>query len=90
MEHLNWIDRKYYSLIRRNFEEQLKHEPLKITRNRKPLKRIGPFGATWELRFGPGNRFRVFYMVNTEKKEVIILAIGIKKRERLYIGGEVV
>jgi hypothetical protein len=42
----------------------------------------------WELRFGPGNRFRVFYEVDEKRFEVRILAIGVKDRNRLFIGGE--
>ena len=58
------------------------------TRNRKPLKRPIAFGADWELRLGPDNRFRVFYQVNTESREVRVLAIGVKDRNRLLFGGE--
>jgi hypothetical protein len=58
------------------------------TRNRKPLKRPIAFGADWELRLGPDNRFRVFYQVNAERQEVRILAVGVKDRNRLFIGGE--
>jgi hypothetical protein len=46
------------------------------------------FEGEWELRFGPDNRFRVFYAVDMEHHEVYILAIGIKKGNRLFIGGE--
>jgi mRNA-degrading endonuclease RelE of RelBE toxin-antitoxin system len=46
------------------------------------------FEADWELRFGPKNRFRVFYTVNPERREVYILAIGVKERKRLFIGRE--
>jgi len=46
------------------------------------------FEATWELRFGPGNRFRVFYAVSHERREVQILAIGTKERNRLIVGRE--
>jgi hypothetical protein len=52
------------------------------------LKRPIAFGADWELRLGPGNRFRVFYQVNAEGREVRVLAVGIKERNRLLIGGE--
>ncbi len=44
--------------------------------------------ATWELRFGPDNRFRVFYAIAQELREVYILTIGVKHRNRLVIGGE--
>ena len=60
-KHLRAIEAKYHSLIRAEIEEQLQFEPGKETRNRKPLRQPAPFEATWELRFGPENRFRVLY-----------------------------
>ena len=63
-EHLKAIERKHYGLIRREIEAQLQFEPEAETRNRKPLKRAVAFEAEWELRFGPNNRFRVFYEVD--------------------------
>jgi hypothetical protein len=47
-----------------------------------------PFGASWELRCGPHNRFRVFYDVDVTTQEVQVLAVGVKDRNRLLIGGE--
>ena len=41
-----------------------------------------------EIRFGPNNRFRVFYRVHPSAGEVHILAIGTKVRNRLMVGGE--
>jgi mRNA-degrading endonuclease RelE of RelBE toxin-antitoxin system len=87
-QHLRAIDAKYLSLIRTTIEEQLSFEPENETRNRKPLDRPTELGATWELRFGPTNCFRVFCTVVAEHREVQILAIGIKERNRLIIGGE--
>jgi mRNA-degrading endonuclease RelE of RelBE toxin-antitoxin system len=58
------------------------------TRNRKPLKRPTVLGGDWEIRFGPNNRFRVFYAVNRESSEVYILAIGEKRGNRLLVGGQ--
>jgi mRNA-degrading endonuclease RelE of RelBE toxin-antitoxin system len=87
-EHVAEIDRKYHSLIRRTIEEQLHYEPQVETRNRKPLTRPTIFGTAWELRFGPDNRFRVFYRVDTEVGEVYILAVGVKLKDRLFIGKE--
>ena len=86
--HLKARGKQYYSLIRRVIEEQLSYEPQVETRNRKPLRRPAWFGATWEIRFGPGNRFRVFYQVEEREKEVWVLAIGEKRGNRLIIGGE--
>jgi hypothetical protein len=62
--HLRFIERKYHSLIQSEVEVQLLFEPDVETRNRKPLQRPIVVGADWELRLGPGNRFRVFYQVN--------------------------
>src|SRR5207248_4081805 len=62
--HLAAIEPKYHSLIRTAIEEQLRYEPETATRNRKQLERPIDLGARWELRLGPGNRFRVFYRVD--------------------------
>jgi mRNA-degrading endonuclease RelE of RelBE toxin-antitoxin system len=86
--HLKAIERKYYSLIRTTIEDELQFEPDVETRNRKPLKQPVTFEAEWELRFGPDNRFRVFYDINIESHEVHILAIGVKEGNHLFIGGE--
>jgi hypothetical protein len=65
-------------------DEQLAHEPTVETRNRKPM-RPNPL-APWELRVG---ELRVYYDVEEEPDRlVIILAVGVKDRSRLIIGGE--
>lgn len=86
--HLAAIEAKYQSLIRTTIEEQLRFEPETATRNRKQLERPIDLGARWELRLGPDNRFRVFYRVDAEKRQVRILAIAVKERNRLFISGE--
>ena len=88
LEHLGAIERKHHSLIREKVDDQLTFEPEVITRNSKPLDQSAPFGSTWELRFGPGNRFRVFYETDAEERVVTVLAIGVKHGNRLLIGGE--
>jgi mRNA-degrading endonuclease RelE of RelBE toxin-antitoxin system len=87
-KHLRAIDAKYHALIREKIGEQLRFEPGAETTNRKPLRQPAPFGATWEIRFGPDNRFRVLYDIDQEARAVQIMAIGEKQRERLFIGGE--
>ena len=63
---------------------QMRYEPLQETRNRKQL-RPNPF-APWELRVGS---LRVFYEVDALEPDLVnILAIGIKKGNRLLIAGE--
>jgi len=86
--HLQAIERKYHLLIRRTIKTQLQFEPNVETRNRKPLKRPVELGADWEIRFGPDNRFRVFYSVEQENRQVFILAIGVKRGNRLIIDRE--
>jgi mRNA-degrading endonuclease RelE of RelBE toxin-antitoxin system len=86
--HLRQLEAKYYSLIRDSVNEQLSFEPTTETRNRKPIKRPVLFMATWELRFGPNNRFRVYYDVDLEQSIVSILAIGVKDGNRIVIGGK--
>jgi len=87
-QHFRVIEAKYHSLIRATIQEQLLFEPLAETRNRKPLKQPAALGATWELRCGPNNRFRVLYVVDGESQQVQVLAVGIKEGNRLFIGGE--
>ncbi len=86
--HLARIEPKYHALIRARIEELLSFQPERESRNRKPLSRPSALGAAWELRCGPDNRFRVFYRANREARQVYILAIGRKDRNRLIIGGE--
>lgn len=87
-KHLRAVEAKYHSLIRSEIEEQLQFEPAKETRNRKPLRQPASFEATWEIRFGPDNCFRVLYGIDEEKREVQIQAIGIKEGDRLLVAGE--
>src|SRR3954463_10146460 len=87
-DHLRAIEAKSYSLIRDTITEQLLFEPATETRNRKPLKRPIVFMATWEIRFGPQNHFRIYYDVDLEQVVVTILTIGSKYGNRVVIGGE--
>jgi hypothetical protein len=86
--HLDLIESMYHGLLRRTINEQLTFSPTEETRNRKPLDQPAPFEASWELRCGPDNRFRVFYDVDLASQEVQVLAVGVKDRDRLLIGGE--
>jgi mRNA-degrading endonuclease RelE of RelBE toxin-antitoxin system len=87
-KHLDWIESKYLRLVATRIKEQLSQTPTTETRNRKPLEEPASFGATWELRFGPKNSFRVFYDVSHEEKTVSVLPIGVKEGNRLFIGGQ--
>jgi hypothetical protein len=87
-EHLRAIDVKHRALVRQKIGEQLRFQPNVETRNRKPLKKPAVFGATWEIWFGPDNRFRVLYDFDVDARVVRVLAVGEKDKERLFIGGE--
>ena len=73
LEHLDRIERKHHRVLKDAIAEQLSHSPLAETRNRKPLHQPAPFDATWELRCGPDNRYRVFYDV--VEAEVVVIAV---------------
>ena len=63
---------------------QLRNEPFRETRNRKP-RRPNPL-APWELRVGA---LRIFYEEDAnEVDRVNILAVGIKRGNRLLIAGK--
>ena len=69
--------------------EELLNEPTRETRNKKVLADVEP---PWpfkdplrELRVGD---YRVFYDVDSASQEVHVLAVGVKDRNRLSIGGE--
>lgn len=85
---MTYIDRKYHTAIRQAIWEQLIHTPDIQTTNRKELDQPAPFEATWELRCGINNGFRVLYDINSAEQQVWILAIGMKEGNRLIIGGE--
>ena len=68
-------------LITAGMRAQLLHEPLAVTKNRKPL-RTNPI-ASWELRLGP---FRVFYEV--DDWVVTIIAVGNKEHNQLFVRGK--
>jgi mRNA-degrading endonuclease RelE of RelBE toxin-antitoxin system len=88
LNHLDAIEGKYHRLIRRVVGMYLSRHADVATKNRKPLEEPAPFGATWELRFGPNNRFRCFYDIDSETCTVSILAVGVKVRSRLTVGEE--
>jgi mRNA-degrading endonuclease RelE of RelBE toxin-antitoxin system len=87
-EHMEAIEKKYHSIIREHINQQLLHDPDVETRNRKRLLREVAFAAKWELRFGPDNRFRVFYSIDLVNRVVLIMAVGIKQGSKLFIGGQ--
>ena len=86
--HFSSIERKDHSLILDEIERQLSFEPAVPTRNRKPLRLPNLLNATWELRCGANNRYRVIYDVDLENSLVIVLAVARKLGSTLTIGKE--
>jgi mRNA-degrading endonuclease RelE of RelBE toxin-antitoxin system len=84
VEHLRALSARQRALVFDAVDEQLAHEPAVETRNRKPM-RPNPL-APWELRIG---ELRVYYDVQEEPKQLVtIVAVGLKDRNRIRIGGE--
>src|SRR5260221_12854535 len=80
-EQLSSLTARQRAIIFDTVDEQLIHEPTVETRNRKPM-RPNPI-APWELRIG---NLRVYYDSRDEPETVVtVLAIGIKKRNRVFI-----
>jgi len=82
--HLKGLTARKRRKVFDSIEAQLVHEPLKETRNRK-LLRPNPV-APWELRIGA---IRVFYKVPDDEPDAVrILAVGEKRGNKIFIGGE--
>lgn len=85
-EHLRALTARQQRIVLDTVDRQLLNQPTVETRNRKPM-RPNPI-APWELRIGD---LRVYYEVSDEyAATVTVLAIGIKERSRVKIGGEVI
>jgi mRNA-degrading endonuclease RelE of RelBE toxin-antitoxin system len=82
--HLRFLTARQRAIVFDTIDEQLAHQPAVETRNRKPM-RPNPL-APWELRI---DDLRVYYDVQeVPEQRVTIVAIGIKDRNCISIGGE--
>jgi mRNA-degrading endonuclease RelE of RelBE toxin-antitoxin system len=85
-EHLRTLTAQQQAVVLNAVDRRLAHQPRVETRNRKPM-RPNPL-APWELRIGS---LRVYYDVEEKPvPAVLIRAIGIKERNRVLIGKEVI
>jgi mRNA-degrading endonuclease RelE of RelBE toxin-antitoxin system len=85
-DHLQVLTARQQRIVLDTVEKQLTHQPTVETRNRKPM-RPNPL-APWELRIG---NLRVYYDVEEEPEPVVyVRAAGIKERNRVRIGKEVI
>ncbi len=85
-DHLRVLTARQQKTVLDTVDEQLTYQPTVETRNRK-LMRPNPL-APWELRIG---QLRVYYDVEEEPEPVVvILAVGVKERNLVRIGKEIV
>ncbi len=85
-DHLRALTTRQQRMVLDAVDEQLVHQPTVETRNRKPM-RPNPL-APWELRIG---NLRVYYDVEEEPEPVVFIrAVGVKQRNRVRIGREVI
>jgi mRNA-degrading endonuclease RelE of RelBE toxin-antitoxin system len=83
-EHLHQLLARQQATVLDQITKNLAHQPTVETRNRKRM-RPNPL-APWELRIGD---LRVFYDVKQEPELLVyIIAIGIKSRNRIWIGNK--
>ncbi len=86
LAHIQLLTHRQQIIVLDVVEKQLTYQPTIRTRNRKPM-RSNPL-ATWELRI---DDLRVYYEVEEEPvPTVFIRAIGIKERNTVRIGGEII
>jgi mRNA-degrading endonuclease RelE of RelBE toxin-antitoxin system len=84
-KHLRALTTRQQMIVLDSVEKQLRYQPTVETKNRKPM-RPNPL-APWELRIG---NLRVYYDVDEEIAHIVyIRAIGIKERNNVRIGKEV-
>ena len=83
LQHYRQFTARERSVLADDIEEQLSQEPRVVTRRRKRLRPNQL--AEWQLRIGD---FRVFYDVEEDPAVVVVVAIGIKEHNTLYIAGE--
>jgi len=82
-EHLKALRKRDQQLIVDAICARLTEQADQPSRNRKKLE-DNPL-APWELRVGP---FRVFYDVSADDQHVVVVAVGKKTHNVLWIGGE--
>lgn len=82
-KHLRQMSGRERQTVLDRCEASLQRDPARPTRNLKEL-RPNPL-ARYELRLG---NLRVFFEIEEDAASVIVLAIGRKEGDRLWIGGE--
>ena len=81
--HLSTLTARQRRMVVEAMEQQLRRQPTVPTRHRKPL-RENPL-ASWQLRVGD---LRVLYNVDKEQGVVLVVAVGVKVHNALFIDGK--
>jgi mRNA interferase RelE/StbE len=80
--HLRDLTARQRATVIDEVSQQLPYEPTRETRNRKEM--LPNDIASWELRIGD---VRVYYDVLEDSQTVLVAAVGIKRGNRVFIGG---
>lgn len=85
-DQLRALTARQQAIVLDTVDKQLIHQPTLETRKRRPM-RPNPV-APWELRIG---NLRVYYDVEEEPEPMVLIrAVGVKGRNRVRIGHEVI
>jgi len=79
-EHLQRLTARQRKIVLDTVDRQLLNQPNVETKNRKPM-RPNPV-APWELRIGALREY--------PESKVVVAAVGVKERNRVRIGGEII
>lgn len=82
ISHLRDLTARQRRTVVDEVERRLGEQPLAEARNRKPM-RANPL-APWELRVGS---LRVYYEASERLRTVWILAVGVKRKNQVLVGG---
>ena len=81
-DHLRSLTARQRAMLFDSIEGQLTHEPTAETCHRKEM--VENSLASWELRIGD---LRLYDDVTEDPQMVAVVAVGIKRRNRVFIGG---
>ncbi len=83
LKDIGWFKKRERKIIVDAIAEQLRHDPVGETRNRKRLRPNAT--SEWELRI---EKYRIFYDLNHGERLVEVRVVGEKKGNRLVVRGE--
>jgi mRNA-degrading endonuclease RelE of RelBE toxin-antitoxin system len=83
LEDIAWFRGRDRQIVFDGIQQQLEHEPLTETRNRKKLRPNRT--AEWEARI---ERFRVFYDADADREVVEVKVVGLKAGSKVFVRGK--